>query len=64
MDESGGDRDVRGICYPDLVRAIYNLVACEVWEDGTLVIAVGRCHRPSGALGLQARARASGDGPS
>jgi hypothetical protein len=38
----------------DLVRAVYNLIACEVWEDGALVITVGRCHKPSAALGLQA----------
>ena len=40
----GRDRDVGGVDDP---------AAGKVWEDGILVIAVGRCHEPPAALGLK-----------
>src|SRR4051794_24884957 len=43
--EAGGDCDVGDVRHPNLVRSIGHPVVAEVWEDRTVVIAVGRSHR-------------------
>ena len=48
------DRDVGYVRDPELIGTIDLLVASEIGENRTLVIAVGRDDVPSAALGLQA----------
>src|SRR6201987_1077870 len=52
IDEARRNGDVGNIRDPELVRAIDDPVAGEVWEDRAVVIAVSRGHKPPAALGL------------
>src|ERR1700730_6341368 len=53
------DRDVGYVRDPELIGTIDLLVASEIGDNRTLVIAVGRDDVPSAALGLQAVSRMS-----